>query len=175
MCAVFIPFYDGGGLGGCFVVLPVLYGVVDALFDLIRYFFEGGGGWLSGDVGRGGYDGFSEAFEQVAAERLLYEADGDGAVFVDEVGGEADGVFVDDGGGFSGGLEVVEHAKVGAGNILEYVAFVGQQDDHAFTWGSLFNGVYLFNGLGVGGVAADTPDGIGGIEDGAAVVKHLEA
>jgi len=96
----------------------VVDGVVDAVEDAGIDLFVEGGGWIAGDVGGGGDDWFAETFDEVFAEGVVDEADGDGTVGVDEVVGEADGAFVDDGGGFGCCLEIVEDAEVGLAGIF---------------------------------------------------------
>ena len=111
--AIGVPFDDGGGFAGCFVVAAMFDDVVDALlYGLVYLTIEGGAGF-AGDVGGSGDEGFAEAFDEMAAEWIVDEADGDGAIFIYEVGGKADGAFVDDGSGLFYSGEEVEDAEVG--------------------------------------------------------------
>ena len=48
------------------------------------------------------------------------------------------------------------------------------QDQHAFRAVALLDAVQPFDRLGVAGVAADAPDGVGGIEQGASAAEHLD-
>lgn len=77
-----MKFNDGGCGYGLFVILAVVYYIIDAGDDVVVNFFKDGGCRVGGEVGRGGDDGFAEAFEKVSAEFFLYDADGDAAIFV---------------------------------------------------------------------------------------------
>ena len=113
--------------------------------------------------------------DQVAAEFVIDEADADRPVGIDEVRCETDGAFIDDGSGFGHGFQEIENVRVGLAGVLEDVARIGQQNDEAFCFGALFQRIYFADGFGVGGVAADAPDGIGGIQDQAAGSEDSEA
>ena len=47
----------------------------------------------------------------------------------------------------------------------------GGEDEHGFAVVAFFDGVDAFDGLGVGGVAAYAPDGVGGVEEGLAALQ----
>ena len=55
--------------------------------------------------------------------------------------------------------------QIGLAGIFQNVALVGHEDDETFGFRPLFEGKDFFYCLRVGGVAADAPDSIGGIED----------
>ncbi len=172
--SVAVPSHDGGGSGrGCFV-LTIANGIADALPDRFIDLRVAGGGGLGGDIGGGRDDGFPESFYQVFTECLPDETDGDGIVGGGEVIGETDGAFVDHGGGFFCRRDKIENTGIGLTGIFQDIAGVGDQDDQGFRFGASFQCVDLFHGVGVGGVAADAPNGIGGIADQASGPQYRE-
>lgn len=40
------------------------------------------------------------------------------------------------------------------------------EDEHGFAVVALFDGIDAFYGISVGGIATDSPDGVGGVEEG---------
>lgn len=162
---------DAAAACGCVVEGGVVgEGAVDAesqsLFDV------GVGGWggVAGEVGGGADDGFAEFHQEGLAEVHLWHADAHGAVVCGEVGGYLDKEHV--GGEDDGGGTVAAEQEVGG--------LVGQgggehggggEDEHGFAVVAFFDGVDAFDGLGVGGVAAYAPDGVGGVEEGLAALQ----
>ena len=69
----------------------------------------------------------------------------------------------DNGGGTVGrGKQAVEPRRVALHPFLQ------RQHEHAFRMVALLDGVYFFYGVGIGGVAAYAPNGVGGVEQCAA-------
>lgn len=108
------------------------------------------------------------------AEILLHDPDSDGAIFIHQVISQSDSALVDNGGGLLNGVEIVEHGKVGTRHVLNDIAFIGQEHDHAFGSGPLFELIYFFYRFVIGGVTADAPDRIGRIQDEPALIEDFQ-
>src|SRR5450756_1213750 len=75
-----VPFHYRGGLPGGNILLPVLHDPVYPVSDFFSDCCEKSRGPLAGDIGGGGYDGFTEALDQMSAERVFDQPDGDGSI-----------------------------------------------------------------------------------------------
>lgn len=58
----------------------------------------------------------------------------------------------------------VESLGVGLRDKGAHHLFVGAEDEHTLGVVALFDSVNFLNGVGTGGVAANAPDGVGGVE-----------
>ena len=122
-------------------------------------------GGLAGDVGGSGDERMPEGADQLAAEFVLHDAYGDGAVFVDELLRQVVGGGVDESGG---SRDVGEQVPRDQGNLLHIhrQSLHGiQKDNHALFLVALLDAVDAHQRLLAGGVAADTPHCISGIQN----------
>lgn len=137
---------------------------VDTLFQGGVDVGIGGGGRMAGEVGGGADQGAAECVEQLLAKSKLGDAHADGAV---------------------GGWKVIRYGDCKHGNrkndcrrpltVEQQLADFGwdmrrkhllvDKYKHGLAMVALFDGVDAFNGVGVGCIAADSPDRIGGIEE----------
>ena len=137
---------------------------VDALFQGGVNVGIGGGGRTARKICGSAHQGAAEFVKQLLAEEELGDAHPDGAV---------------------GGWKVIRYGDCKHGNrkndcrrpltVEQQLADLGwdmrckhllvDQDKHGLVMVALFDGVDAFNGVGVGCIAADSPDGIGGIEE----------
>ena len=132
----------------------------------------GGGGGVAGEVGGGTDEGAAEVVEQLLAEGELGNAHAYGAVGGGEVVGDGDREHrggQDDG----GGAQAVEQLE-GLGRDVGREHLFGGEDEHGLAVVALLDGVDAFHGIGIGGVAADAPDGVGGVEEGEALAQGGE-
>ena len=132
----------------------------------------GGGGGMAGEVGGGTDEGAAEVVEQLLAEGELGYAHTDGAVGGGEVVGDGDGEHrggQDD----SGGSLAVEQLE-GLGRDVGREHRLTGKDEHGLAVVALFDGVEAFHGVGISGIAAYAPDGVGGVEEGEALAQGGE-
>ena len=128
---------------------------------------------MAGEVGGGADEGGAERVEQLLAEGELWNAHAYGAVGGGEVVGDGDGEHSggqDDG----GGAGAVEQQLEGLGGCARREHLFGGENEHGLAVVALLDGVDAFHGVGIGGVAADAPDGVGGVEEGEALAKGGE-
>ena len=133
----------------------------------------GGGGGMAGEVGGGADEGAAEVVEQLLAEGELGNAHAYGAVGGGEVVGDGDGEHrggQDD----SGGPLAVEQQLEDLGGCTGREHLFGGEDEHGRAVVALLDGVDAFHGIGIGGIAADAPDGVGGVEEGEALAQGGE-
>ena len=124
------------------------------------------GGRLAADVGRGRDDGLLETEAKLFGERLAGDADANGTVVGNKVGGEVYGSVEDEGGGLLRGavdelpgyLRHVAHVALQTGIAVD-------EADERLRVVALLDLIHSLHGLGIGGIAADAPHGVGGIED----------
>ena len=148
--------------------------VVHGLLDLVGDVGEGLWRGLAADVGRGADDGLLEAVAELVGEHLGGDAQPHTAVLCQEVGGEAGDAVEDDGRGAGGEVEDVPgHIGHVADVALQASRAVHETDEGLAVLAS-FDLKDLLYRLGVGGVATDAPDGVGGIENGASLLQHLD-
>ena len=124
----------------------------------------GGGGGVAGEVGGGTDEGAAEVVEQLLAEGELGNAHAYGAVGGREVVGERYGEHIN-GENDSGGSLAVEQLE-GLGRDVGREHRLTGKDEHGLAVVALFDGVEAFHGIGIGGIAAYAPDGVGGVEEG---------
>ncbi len=162
--AAHAEFDDGGGGGGGAVVAAVVHDIIDGVAYFGGDFAVVAGRGGAAEVGGGGDEGAVKGVEEGGGEGFAGDADAYGSVVRDEGRGEAAGVGVDDGGGFVGNVDEVEGdvGDVGVGGDFTGVV---KEDEHGFAVVAAFEGVDAADGVFVGGVAADAPDGVGGVED----------
>jgi len=152
----------------------MLNDIVDTGTDTRVYLAKKGGGRLAGDIGGSGDQGFAQPPDQVAAERVVDETDGDGAIGIDEIISKPYRAFIDDSGGFLYRMEKIEYTQIGLAGVFQDIPFVGHQHDKAFGGDPLFQPEYLIDSDGVGRITTNSPYGIGGIENEAPGVQDGE-
>ena len=101
----------------------------------------------------------------MTAKRIFGNPDSNRAISRYQVIGQTDRLVIDHGGGFGYLLEVIKYTQVRCGGIFQDIAFIGNEDDHGFGIGPFFEIIYFLDRFGVGSVATDTPDRVGGIQD----------
>ena len=127
---------------------------------------------MAGEVGGGADEGAAERVEQLLAEGELGQAHADGAVGGGEVGSYG-GVQHLDGQDDGGGAGAVEQLECFGGRVgREHLC--GGEDEHRLAVVALLDGIDAFYGVGIGGVAADAPDGVGGVEEGVPLAQGGE-
>lgn len=137
---------------------------VDALFQGGGDVGIGGGGWLAGEVGGGADQGAAKFVEQLLAEVELRYAYTDGAVGGWKVIRYGDCKHID-GQNDGGRPRAVEEQLAGLGRDVRREHLLVGKDKHGLAIVALFDGVDAFYGVGVGGIATDSPNSIGGIEE----------
>jgi hypothetical protein len=160
-----MPFQDGGGLPGSVIVLAISHDVIDSCFDAAVDVFEDSRRRISGEIGGSGYDGPAKAFDQVPAKRFVYESDSNRSVHVNQVVRQPHGAFINDGGGFVRSGEEIENAQVRLAGIFEDIPLIGHEDDEAFGFSPLLQGIHFSHGVRIGRIATDAPDRIGRVEE----------
>ena len=150
---------------GTVIILAILYDVIDSCFDPAVDVFEDGRRRISGEIGGSGYDGFAKTFDQVAAKRFVDQSDCNCSVSVDKVIRQSHGAFINDGGRSVRSGQKIEDAQVRLAGIFENIPLIRHQDDEAFRFRPLFQGIYFSYCVRVGRIAADTPDRIGRVEE----------
>lgn len=124
----------------------------------------GGGGRVTREIGGGADEGAAELVKQLLAEEKLGDAYADGAVGGWKVIRYGDCKHID---GQNDGSRprAVEEQLADLGWDMRCKHLLVDKDKHGLAMVALFDGVDAFYGVGVGCIAADTPDGIGGIEE----------
>ena len=158
---------------------------IDGVLDLLRDFAEAGGRRLAGDVRGCGHDRPAELERKVAAEIEQRDAHAHGTVLRDGVPGEVPTVA---GLPFHAGLrvrindrhrlvidlhEVHRHGRNLPHVFRDHIQ-VGGEEDQRLGLAPPLDGIDLRHGFGVRGVAAQAPDGVGGIQDRAAGPEGLQ-
>ena len=149
--------------------------VIHLADNLLRDFVEGLRGGLSGNVGGGGDQRSSEGADDLAAELVLYDADGDGAVLVDQLLRQVVGGLIDESGRPRDMREQVPCDQRDLFHVHWQPLHRVEQDDHALFLVALLDAVNPRDGLLVGGVAADTPHSISGIQNHLALFQQGNA
>ena len=130
---------------------------------------EAGRRRLTRQVGRGADDGAAEGLEEGQAEIHARDAHPDGAVGGQEVGRQEP---MNGGEDHRCGATTVEQEGAHPVGDRRNEAFdhgdIGAKDEHRLGMVALFQGIDFLDRGGVGGIAADAPDGIGRIEERAA-------
>ena len=131
-------------------------------------------GRLATDVGARGDEGFLETIAQLVRERLLRDAQGYRTIGGYEVWREIHRSVEDDGGWFHGQVEQVPcHRRHVADVALEARVAVDKADEGLGVV-TVLNLVNFCHGFGVGGVAADAPNRVGGVKNHAAIPQDLD-
>lgn len=164
---------DGGGLMGLVLLAPREANVVGLLEDEGVDVAVVLGCGLPADVGGGGHDGLLEAVAELAREGFLGDAYADAAVGGNEVGGQVHGSVEHQRGGLD---DAVDELPGHVGHLAHVALQAGvavDEADECLGVVALLDAVHFGYGLGVGGIAAYAPHGVGGIEDDAALAQHL--
>jgi len=116
------------------------------------------------DVGGSGDDGLSESADHAAAELMLHDTDGNGAVLVDEFVGQVVGRLVDESGGTGDVRQQVPCDERNLFDVHRQLLHGIQQDNHALFFVALLDAVDAHQRLLTGGIATDTPHSISRIQ-----------
>ena len=170
--AIGIPFYNGRGLPGCRVVLPVMDHIVDTGDNAGIDVLEKSRRRFTRNIGGSGNDRFAESFDQMPAEKIVYHPDGNRPIGIDKIIRQPDGAGIDHRRRLGHVVQVVEYPQIGRACIFKDIPFVGYQHDEAFRGFPLFEIIHASHSGGIGGITTDAPDRIGGIKDQPAGCKN---
>ena len=172
--AVRTQFDDARWCGFVHVGLSCCGYVIDGLFYFVGYFGKILWRGLPADVGRGRYNRFVESLAQAARKLFVGYAYADAAVVGNQVFSQVFCAGIDDCQWLFAHLYQVE------GDVWNFVdaalQFGGAVDEyeHGFRVGALFDVENAAYGCLVGGVAADSPNGVGGVEYDAAAAQYVK-
>ena len=128
---------------------------------------------MAGEVGGSADEWVAKFVEQLLAEGELGYAHTDGAVGGGEVMGDGNGEHLD-GQYDGGGAGAMEKQLADFGWEVGREHLFGGEDEHGLAVVALLDGIDAFDGVGIGGIAADAPDGVGGVEEGEALAQDGE-
>lgn len=148
--------------------------VIDGILNLVGDVGEGLGRGLTADVGRGGDDSLLEAVAELLRERLGGDAESYTTVLCQEIGSEIDSLVENDCSGLGSKVDDVPRHIGDVADIALQASRTIDQADEGFAVLALFDFKDLLDGLGVGGIAANAPDGVGGVQNGAALSQHFD-
>lgn len=163
--AVVGEFDDVGGGGGGALIAAGEADIVNGVLNLGGNVAEGLWGGLAADVGTGADDGAMHVLAEEHGENLAGKSYAYAAVVGEEVGGETAAVVVDDG---EGRVGAVDELPRNVGDVLHmlFEASLGiNEADEGLGVHALLYLIDAAHGFGIAGVAAEAPDGIGGVED----------
>jgi len=131
------------------------------------------GGGLAADVRAGADNGLLEAVAELAGESLAGDAHGNAAIFGDEVRRQVHRVVEDHRRWLRGKFHHVPGHVRYIPHIALQACFTVDEADERFRVVALFDLIDARHRLGVCGIAADTPDGVGRVEDDATLAHHF--
>ena len=124
--AISIPFDNGRRYSRGLVVLAVLNNVVNTVFYFNINIGKNTRRGVARNIGGGGNNGFAEAFDEIFAKPVAYDADGNAVVLWCEVWRQPNSAFVNDRGGFVNAFDIIVHPWVGLGYVFDDIPFIGQ-------------------------------------------------
>ena len=129
--------------------------------------------WPTADIGAGRHDGLLETKTQLLGERLAGDPDGDRPVVGDKVGGKVDGIVENHRQRLCRIFDEVPSHVGHIPDISLQARLAVDKADESLGIAPLLDFIHFRHSLGVGGIAAYAPDGVGRIEDDAATAHHL--
>ena len=128
---------------------------------------------LARKIGRGAYNRFSENADKLSAKVGIRYPYAYAAVRSHKVRGQIAGLGVYHRGWTFVRRHIFFQFGVDVADILPHLMEILAQNKHTLAMVAMFYAVHFFYGLGVGGIAAYAPDGVGGIKDDPSPTKHF--